>query len=180
MTWIFLGGMGVLALVLFLYASFGLMFVFGAPWVPTSKKVARAMLKLAKVKKGDRVLDLGCGNGVISILAAKEFGAKSTGLDIHPGLIWWARWRAWIGGVKTRTQFKRANLLKITLPKADIVTVYLLEGLMGSVRPILVRDLDPKTCIVSHGFEFDGVQARQELSKQGKTVYLYKVKDLKK
>ena len=105
-TWIvmmILGGVGVLTLILFLYASFGLMFVFGAPWVPTSPAVAREMLRAASVREGETVLDLGCGHGVISILAAREFGARGIGLDIHPGLIWWARWRALVVPRHTRT-----------------------------------------------------------------------------
>lgn len=170
--------MGVLALFLLLYASFGLMFVFGAPWVSTSNKVARAMLKFAAAKKGDVLLDLGCGNGAISILAAKEFGTESIGFDIHPGLIWWARLRAVFYGVAMKTTFRRANILKTTLPKADIITIYLLEALMDELRPLLVRDLDPLTHIVSHGFKFSGIEPLKGIKIDEAHVYLYQVNQL--
>ena len=172
-----LGGVGVLTLILFLYASFGLMFVFGAPWVPTSPAVAREMLRAASVREGETVLDLGCGHGVISILAAREFGARGIGLDIHPGLIWWARWRALVRGVYRKTSFSRANLLKASLPKADVVTLYLLDGLMNEIREILVRDLEPDTRIVSHGFAFKGIEPRHTVNLKNKVVYLYHVQD---
>ncbi len=42
------------------------------------------MLKLAGVKKGDVVYDLGCGDGRIVIAAAREFGARGVGIDIDP------------------------------------------------------------------------------------------------
>jgi ribosomal protein L11 methylase PrmA len=175
-----LGGVGVVTLILFFYATFGLMFVFGAPWVPTSPKVARAMLELAGLKRNETLLDLGCGHGVISILAAKEIDAKGIGLDIHPGLVWWARWRALIRGVRHRTSFRRANLLKTTLPKVDVVSIYLLDGLMNELRDILVRDLNPGTRIVSHGFAFKDIEPHRTVRLDKKQLYLYQVQDLKR
>ncbi|HSW49477.1 MAG TPA: hypothetical protein VLH09_04845, partial [Bryobacteraceae bacterium] len=50
-------------------------------WEPTSDPVVTAMLKLAGVKKGDVVYDLGCGDGRIVIAAAREFGARGVGID---------------------------------------------------------------------------------------------------
>jgi len=47
-----------------------------APWWRTSQKTARAICKLAKVKKGDLIYDLGSGDGTALMIAAKEFGAK--------------------------------------------------------------------------------------------------------
>ena len=42
------------------------------------------MLKLANVRKGDVVYDLGCGDGKIVIAAAKKYGARAVGIDIDP------------------------------------------------------------------------------------------------
>ncbi|HVW85247.1 MAG TPA: hypothetical protein VHB50_11230, partial [Bryobacteraceae bacterium] len=41
------------------------------PYVPTTPEAVNAMLKLADVKPGDTVYDLGCGDGRIVIAAAK-------------------------------------------------------------------------------------------------------------
>ena len=52
-------------------------------YVPTHPKVVTAMLKLAGVKEGETVYDLGCGDGRIAIAAVKEFKAKrGLGLDL--------------------------------------------------------------------------------------------------
>ena len=51
-------------------------------YVPTPHDVVDKMLDMAKVKKGDVVLDLGCGDGRIVVAAAKK-GAKATGYDIN-------------------------------------------------------------------------------------------------
>ena len=42
------------------------------------------MLDLAKVTKNDLVIDLGCGDGGIVVAAARDFGARSIGVDIDP------------------------------------------------------------------------------------------------
>ena len=55
------------------------------PFVPTNEKVVAAMLKLADVKEGDTVYDLGCGDGRIVIAAVKDFKAKKgLGMDFNP------------------------------------------------------------------------------------------------
>ena len=49
-------------------------------WVPTNDAVADAMLKMANVKPGDLVFDLGAGDGKIAIAAAKNYGATAVGI----------------------------------------------------------------------------------------------------
>src|SRR5690554_7737102 len=61
--------------------------VLDVPYVPTPQKVVDGMLKLADVKKGDVVYDLGCGDGRIVITAAKEYGATGIGVDLSPDRI---------------------------------------------------------------------------------------------
>ena len=46
---------------------------YGAPWVPTPYKTIKKMLKLAQVKPGDMVYDLGSGDGRVIIEAARSF-----------------------------------------------------------------------------------------------------------
>src|SRR5688500_14951541 len=54
-------------------------------FVPTPHEVVDAMLKVAKVGKGDVLYDLGSGDGRIPIAAAKEYGiARGVGIDISP------------------------------------------------------------------------------------------------
>lgn len=59
---------------------------------------AARLVRHAKVKAGDRVLDVGCGTGVVAITAAR-LGANATGLDLTPELLERARENARISEV---------------------------------------------------------------------------------
>ena len=52
-------------------------------YVPTRQSVVDAMLKVANVKAGDVLYDLGCGDGRIPVTAAK-LGARAVCIDIDP------------------------------------------------------------------------------------------------
>ena len=53
-----------------------------APFVQIPHQVAKKMLDISQIKTGEVLYDLGCGDGLMIILAAKEFGAKATGIEL--------------------------------------------------------------------------------------------------
>jgi SAM-dependent methyltransferase len=59
---------------------------------------APRLVRHAKVRSGDRLLDVGCGTGVVAITAAK-LGAQVAGIDLTPELLQRARQNASISEV---------------------------------------------------------------------------------
>jgi SAM-dependent methyltransferase len=57
-----------------------------APIEAQTTPTAARLIRFSGVKAGDRVLDVGCGTGVVAITAAR-LGAKVTGLDLTPELL---------------------------------------------------------------------------------------------
>jgi hypothetical protein len=55
---------------------------FGAPWIPTPIWVVDSMVRMANLKQGGTLLDLGDGDGHIVIWAAHRFKAKAIGVEI--------------------------------------------------------------------------------------------------
>ncbi len=52
---------------------------------------ARALLKVAEVRDGDRIIDMGCGNGAVGLaLAARNATVQVTGVDSNARAIWCA------------------------------------------------------------------------------------------
>jgi methylase of polypeptide subunit release factors len=57
-----------------------------APYYPTPETVVDKMLATAGLKKGEKMFDLGSGDGRIVIMAAKKFGADATGIEFDADL----------------------------------------------------------------------------------------------
>ena len=51
-------------------------------YVPTPHEIVDRMLDVARVRPGDVVYDLGCGDGRMVIAAAKKFGTRGVGVDL--------------------------------------------------------------------------------------------------
>lgn len=126
---------------------------FDVPYVPTPPEVVAEMLRLADVKPGDILYDLGCGDGRIVIAAAKRFGIKAVGIDIDPVRINESNTNAANAGVAGKVRFIQQNLFEADFKDATIVTMYLLTSVNRRLRPKLLAELKPGTRLVSHSFD---------------------------
>lgn len=121
------------------------------PYVSTSPKVVEGMLKLAQVKKGDVVYDLGCGDGRVVIAAVRDFHAIGVGFDLDPERVAEANENASRAGLSDRAKFVTADLFDVDLTHATVITLYLLPTVNMQLREKLLA-LKPGTRIVSHAF----------------------------
>ena len=126
----------------------------GGPYVPTPQTVVNAMLDVAGVGPGDYVVDLGSGDGRIVLSSATQRSASGMGVDIDPELVDLANASARRLGVAERVRFVNQDVFATDLSRATVLTLYLLPGMMHSLRPKLLRELKPGTRIVSHDFDF--------------------------
>jgi hypothetical protein len=115
----------------------------------TPPSVAEEMLKLANVTADDVVYDLGCGDGVIVITAAKDFGARAMCVDTNPEVLALAKANAEKANVADKTTFVGSDLFKTDLKPATVITLFLWPTMNIKLRPRLL-DLAPGTRIVSH------------------------------
>lgn len=149
------------------------------PYVPTEHNVAGGMLKLAGVKSTDVVYDLGCGDGRVVIMAAKNFGAHGVGVDINPDLIQEARANAKAYNVEDLVRFEEGDLFDADLHNATVVTLYLLPHVNLRLRPKLLSDLKPGTRVVSHSFNMGDWQPEKEEEVDRATIYLWTIPEKK-
>src|SRR5262249_19390373 len=142
-------------------------------YVPTPENVVEEMLKLANVKKGDTLYDLGSGDGRIVITAAKKFGTKGIGVDINPERIKEANENAKKAGVTDLVAFHRNDLFQEDISKATVVTLYLLPDVNIRLRPKLWKELKPGTRVVSHDFDMGDWKADKEVQLEGHRLYFW-------
>lgn len=145
------------------------------PYVPTPQPVVEEMLRVAGVRPGDVLYDLGSGDGRIVVTAAKEYGVHGVGIDIDPERIQEAEENARRQGVEELTEFRREDLFTTDLGEATVVTMYLLPTVNERLKPKLLRELRPGTRIVSHAFAIRGWEPEQVIEVDGRTVYLWVV-----
>lgn len=151
-----------------------------APYYPTPESVVERMLHLGGLKAGEKMFDLGSGDGRIVIMAAKKFGADATGVEMDNDL-----WKQSTDRIKSLGLDRSARIIKGDITKqdyssADLVTVYLLPSSNDKIRPMLERQLKKGARVVSHDFEFSGWTADkvQHIDDDGEgrshTLYLYR------
>ena len=122
-------------------------------YVATPHDIVDRMLYEAKVRTGDVVYDLGCGDGRMVIAAAKKFGTRGVGIDLDPARIKEARANAKAQGVDQLVTFRVADLFKTDLREATVVMLYLLPEVNRRLKPKLFAELQPGARVVSHDFD---------------------------
>ncbi len=125
-----------------------------APYYPTPESIVKKMLDLGGLKAGEKMFDLGSGDGRIVIMAAQKYGADATGVELDNDL-----WRQSTDkirklGLEKRARIIHGDILEQDYSPADLITVYLLPVSNDRVRPILEKQLKKGTRIVAHDFEF--------------------------
>ena len=137
------------------------------------------MLRMANIKKGDVLYDLGSGDGRIPIAAAKEYGIRAVGIEIDPKLVSEAEEIARQAGVSQLVSFRNEDMFHINLREATVVTLYLSEKLNVLLRPKLLNELRPGSRILSHDFRMGDWKPEQIVrvpwGKLYRTVYLWHV-----
>ncbi|MEI2418016.1 methyltransferase domain-containing protein [Orrella sp. JC864] len=144
-------------------------------FVPTPQEVVDAMLKVAKVGPDDVLYDLGSGNGIIPVTAARDYGARAVGIDIDPQRIAEANANAQENKVTDKVKFIQGDLFEQDLSEATVISLYLLNSLNLKLRPTL-QALKPGTRIVSHAFDMGDWEPDETLDVNGRRVYFWVVK----
>ena len=148
-------------------------------YYPTPPETVAEMLRLAEIRKGDVLYDLGSGDGRIPIAAAREYGVRAVGIEIDPKLVVEAEENARTANVTSLVSFRAADMFRTNFSEASVVTLYLSEKLNILLRPKLLRELRPGSRIVSHDFRMGDWKPEQAVrvpwGKLYRTVYLWRV-----
>ena len=120
-------------------------------WVPTPEGLIEKMLAAAKVSDKDKVFDLGAGDGIIAITAARKHGAQSVGIEYNPDMAQFARRKVAEAGMTDKVKIITGDIFQEDFSAATVVTLYLMPHLNLKLRPILLN-MKPGTRVVSNSF----------------------------
>jgi len=147
-----------------------------ALWQPTDRITVRRILFLSGVKPGERLIDLGCGDGRIVVAAAREFGADAIGVEIDPFRVLWARIWILLSGLSGKAWIVRGNMYTFDVSGADVVVLFLSATSNFRLQDRLRRELPAGARVVSYyhpiwGWKPDAVGE----SRDGHPIYLYRI-----
>ena len=152
-----------------------------APYYPTPETIVEKMLQLGGLKAGEKMYDLGSGDGRIVILAAQKFHAEAVGVEIDKDLCKQSTARILKLGLEKNARIVNGDLLKQNYSSADLVTVYLLpDAVNNKVQPLLDKQLKKGARIVAKDFDFRNWTAEkvEQIADDGEgrshTLYLYR------
>lgn len=148
---------------------FGFVLLFGAPYLPTMQKQIDLAFKLAALKPGQTVIELGSGDGRVAIEAAK-LGATVIGYELNPLLVIYSKIKCF--KYRNKIKIRWANFWKTQWPEADIIFTFLLPKYMSKLDQKITDYPHRPVILVSYAFNVPGKKAVRE--DQG--VFLYKYK----
>ena len=143
----------------------------GAPWLPMRKRAVHKLLALAEVGPDDRVYDLGCGDGRLIIAAARRYGARAVGVEIHPLRVLWCRALIALLGLRDRVRVVWGDLFSQDLSDASVVICYLLQRTNNKLETKFRQELAPGARVISKRFTFPGLHLVRQDEKE--KLYLY-------
>jgi len=142
-------------------------------WVPTKAEMADQMLTLAQVRPGDRVYDLGSGDGVIPIEAAKMYQVRAVGIEYNPDLVNLSQRNAERAKVQNLVTFKQGDIFVEDFSQATVLTLYLGENLNTRLMPTILK-MQAGTRVVSNTFRMESWIPDQEVRiSNGEMTYLW-------
>lgn len=164
----------VIATIIFLSISFYIT-LYGSPYSPTPIKAVHEMLKQAKIKKGDKVYDIGAGDGRIVHYAVKNYGADAIGFEMDPVIFFIAKLRQWF--FKWKGKIYRKNFTKHNLSDADVVLCYMLPRTLKKFQKKFDEELKEGTKVISYAFHIGNWKPKKIIPKKEKInkIFIYEI-----
>lgn len=176
-TFGFVLSMVVLILLMVLSVIVGYLLLEGlrtVPWIRTPSCVSRRMLELAGFQPGNRVVDLGSGDGSI-VFEAVAMGGQGIGMERLGLLVRYARLRSWAKGVRGRAEFFQGDILADPLPSGAVVTCYLFSEVNVKLEPRLQKFFPAGTKVVSRDFRFPTLKLIESQPCGRATLHVYEI-----
>lgn len=176
MLYLILLALFLLFLIVFIFwiVSHLISYFYGIPFVVSSDARTRHIMKLLNPKKGEKIVDLGSGDGKL-LFEISQYGSRAYGFEINPIAYFQSVIRTKRLGLKN-IDIYWGNFMKKDLSDFDAVVVYGISTMMARLEHKLKRELKPGTRVVSNYFEFPNLKP---LKKEG-DVLLYIIPQLQR
>jgi|TARA_Y100000310_G_scaffold107162_2_gene105615 protein-L-isoaspartate O-methyltransferase len=130
------------------------------------------MVEFSKIKKTEKVADLGSGNGKIVVEFAKLPAVKEVhGFEINPFLVWFSRRKIKKLGLQDKAFIHLKNFWNEDLSEYGVISIFQVVFIMKKLERKLKRELKKGSRIVSNTWKFPNLKIKKH---EGK-AYLYEI-----
>lgn len=158
------------SLTVFLGSILILLWLYRGPFfVPTRRKYVPRIIELLGVQPGERIVDLGSGDGRL-LIAIAQAGGIAHGFEHNPILVWRSRQNAKRLGLEDKIFVHRKNFWTMDVSGFDAAVIYGISYIMPRLEKKLRTELRPGARVVSYSFRFP----HWEPVKKEKMVYVYR------
>lgn len=140
------------------------------PFIASNDIKVKTMLELAEVRRGEKSLDLGAGDGKLVIAFAQK-GALAYGVEIDETLVELARHNIKKKGLEKKAAIIKGDFFNISLGSYDIITIYGLTNVMRKLEGKIRFEAKKGCRVICNYFPFPNL--KPDKTKDG--VNLYKI-----
>jgi len=156
--------------VTYVYAA-----ITAAPWVPTKSGNLDEIIQAGGFKKGDKVYELGCGDGRLVFAAAKK-GAHAKGYEVSLLVFLLAKLKWLFSENKRNSKIFLKSFWSANLTDADVIFIYLMPGVNKRLAKKFKEELRKGSKIVSCAFEIENLEPKKIIETKLKTkLYIYEM-----
>jgi len=166
-----------IVLILIVCTFFVFPWMFGAPYDVTRKHAMKNILKLINPQTGDKIAELGSGDGRVCIaLAQKNKSAEIHGFEINPFLVIISRNKIKKLNLQKQIKIHWANFWNVNLSEFNKIIFFQFRSITNRLEKKFEQELKKGTKIISHNWKLPNWKIKKKLGKKGLTegeVYFY-------
>lgn len=146
------------------------------PYVPTRRKFVEKLLHAAHLQKGQKVYDLGCGDGRILFAAEKITKCAGEGYEMAPMVYFLAMIKKMLGRKKSNIHCR--NFFHADISDANVIFCYLTPEILEKTATKLAQECKKDTKIITHTFEIKSWKPKttiKDANDRLPTIYVYEM-----
>ncbi|HVY67329.1 MAG TPA: hypothetical protein VHA30_00305 [Patescibacteria group bacterium] len=141
------------------------------PFIRTNPDDIKLLLAVLPLSASDVFVDLGSGNGSVTLAVARGSAAATIGYELARWTHYWAQLQKLLGGYH-RSVFHRRNFFRADWGEATVIYAYLYPSLMERVEEKFRRDCRAGTLLVARDFPLPHLQPERIVATGGQRYSL--------
>ena len=130
--------------------------ISGAPFAPTPMLQVKKMISLSGLTAGERMLDIGSGDGRI-VWTAAQTGAACAGIELQLFFYLLGKQEIKKRGLKNAV-IRRGSLWEEHFHDVDVLTLFFIPHKMKKLEQKIKQEMRPGSRVVSYAFQFPSWQ----------------------